>query len=158
MLACPDAVTSTSTPSGPQLEIPVEMASLITRDTFILLNKTDLLPTSALAPAALASALPQHGWAVSLASHAGTDEFLAGLATALQERYGDPLVPTLRCLTCTCRYHLQDSVSEETRAPLITHARHRSHLESALGFLDAFLETRGALWFLNPFDLFSCLI
>lgn len=45
---------------------------------------------------------------------------------------------------CTCRYHLQDAASEEARAPLITHARHRSHLESALGFLDAFLETSGA--------------
>ena len=66
----------------------MELAPLMTRDTFILLNKTDLLPTSASAPAALASALPPHGWAVSLASHAGTDEFLAGLATALQERYG----------------------------------------------------------------------
>lgn len=50
----------------------------------------------------------------------------------------------------TCRYHLQDVASEEARAPLITHARHRSHLESALGFLDAFLETSGALRFLNP--------
>jgi tRNA modification GTPase len=54
---------------------------------------------------------------------------------------------------CTCRYHLQDAASEEARAPLITHARHRSHLESALGFLDAFLETSGTLRFLNPFDL-----
>lgn len=27
--------------------------------------------------------------------------------------------------------------------PLITHARHRAHLESALQFLDAFLDTRG---------------
>ncbi|KAI0285095.1 hypothetical protein BGY98DRAFT_1105433 [Russula aff. rugulosa BPL654] len=126
VLACPDVVKSTSTPSGPRLEIPVELAPLVTRNTFILLNKTDLLPTSALAPAALASALPQHGWAVSLASRAGTDDFLKGLTTALQERY-----------------HLQDAASEEARAPLITHARHRSHLESALGFLDAFLETSG---------------
>jgi tRNA modification GTPase len=88
VLACPDAVTSaTTTSSGPRLEIPVELAPLVTRHTFILLNKTDLLPTSALAPVALASMLPQHGWAVSLASQAGTDEFLAGLATALQDRY-----------------------------------------------------------------------
>ena len=86
VLACPDVVTSTSTQSGPRLEIPVELAPLVTRNTFILLNKTDLLPTPALAPAALTSALPQHGWSVSLASLAGTDEFLAGLTTALQER------------------------------------------------------------------------
>ena len=45
----------------------------------------------------------------------------------------------------TYRYHLlEDAGGEEAKAPLITHARHRSHLESALGFLDAFLETRGA--------------
>jgi len=45
---------------------------------------------------------------------------------------------------CKSRYHLlQDSESEDASAPLITHARHRVHLESALGFLDAFLDTRG---------------
>jgi len=58
---------------------------LVTRDTFILLNKTDLLPTSsALAPAAL---LQHTGWAVSLASQAGTGDFLTGLGTALQDRF-----------------------------------------------------------------------
>ena len=90
VLACPDAVTSATTPpSGPRIEIPMELAPLVNRHTFILLNKTDLLPPAAtLAPAALAAALPQHGWAVSLASHAGTEEFLAGLATALKDRCG----------------------------------------------------------------------
>ena len=72
------------------------------------------------------------------------DEFLEGLTTALQERYDGPLVQLNVVLMCACRYHLQDAASEEARAPLITHARHRSHLESALGFLDAFLETSGA--------------
>jgi len=95
----------------------------VTPHTFVLLNKTDLLPTSALAP----TALPQHGWAVSLTSQAGTDDFLAGLAKALQDRY----------------QLLQDADSEDASAPLITHARHRAHLESALGFLEAFLDTRG---------------
>jgi len=126
VLACPDAV-SLSTPSGPRLEIPAELAPLVTPHTFVLLNKTDLLPTSALAPAALPTALPQHGWAVSLTSQAGTDDFLAGLAKALQDRY----------------QLLQDAESEDASAPLITHARHRAHLESALGFLEAFLDTRG---------------
>lgn len=46
-----------------------------------------------------------------------------------------------------CRYHLRDE-SEGVSVPLITHARHRAHLESALGFLDAFLDTRGTLWLL----------
>ncbi|KAH9963246.1 tRNA modification GTPase TrmE [Russula dissimulans] len=127
VLACPDAISSTTT-SDPRLEIPSELAPLVTRDTFILLNKTDLLPrSSALAPAALANAFPQHaGWAVSLASQTGTSDFLAGLATALQDRYR----------------LVQGAQSEDASAPLITHARHRAHLESALGFLDAFLDTR----------------
>ena len=43
------------------------------------------------------------------------------------------------------RYNLlQDVQGEGDNASLITHARHRAHLETALGFLDAFLDTRGA--------------
>ena len=56
---------------------------------------------------------------------------------------------------CTRRYHFQDAASEEARAPLITHARHRSHLESALGFLDAFLETSGAFAISQPHLILS---
>ncbi|KAH9978113.1 tRNA modification GTPase TrmE [Lactifluus volemus] len=129
VLAFPDAISVT--PSGPRLEIPSELVPLVTPNTFVLLNKTDLLlPTSSESSAALAAAVPQYGshgrcWAVSLASQAGTGEFLAGLATALQDRYGI----------------LQDS-SGDADAPLIAHARHRAHLESALGFLDAFLVMR----------------
>lgn len=37
------------------------------------------------------------------------------------------------------RYDLLEDTN--TRAPIITHARHRTHLESALRFLEAFLET-----------------
>ena len=93
VLACPNAV-SFVTPSGPRLDIPAELAPLVTQNTFILLNKTDLLPTSAPAPAtALTNALPQRTWAVSLASHAGTSDFLGGLAKALQDRCGPSLLP-----------------------------------------------------------------
>ncbi|KAI9512724.1 tRNA modification GTPase TrmE, partial [Russula earlei] len=131
VLACPDAITY-ATPSGPRLEIPSELAPLVTRDTLILLNKTDLLPTPALAPVeALANTLPQRSWAVSLTSQASTSGFLAGLSTALQDRYNLHL-------------HRDEAENEDASArhPLITHARHRAHLESALGFLDAFLDTR----------------
>jgi tRNA modification GTPase len=94
VLACPDAVSFETPLSGPRLDIPPELAPLVTQNTFILLNKTDLLPTSARAPApALTGALPQHSWAVSLASHAGTGDFLAGLATALTDRCGAPPPP-----------------------------------------------------------------
>ncbi|KAH9007151.1 tRNA modification GTPase TrmE [Lactarius hatsudake] len=122
VLSFPDAVSVT--PSGPRLEIPAELAPLVTPSTFVLLNKTDLTPASALTAAL--GALPQPGcWAVSLASQSGTDEFLAGLATELQDRYNI----------------LQDAGGEDENASLITHARHRVHLETALGFLDAFLDT-----------------
>ncbi|KAI9466691.1 tRNA modification GTPase TrmE [Lactarius psammicola] len=105
--------------------IPAELAPLVTPNTFILLNKIDLVPTSVLT--ATLSALPQPScWAVSLASQSGTDEFLAGLAKELQNRYN----------------LLQDAEGEDENASLITHARHRAHLETALGFLDAFLDTR----------------
>jgi len=59
-LACPDAV-SYKTPSGPRLNIPSELAPLVTLNTFILPNETNLVPASAQAPTALTSALPQHG-------------------------------------------------------------------------------------------------
>ncbi|KAI0301868.1 hypothetical protein B0F90DRAFT_1715971 [Multifurca ochricompacta] len=122
VLSLSDAVSAT--PSGPRLHIPAEIAPLVTPNTFILLNKMDLLPTSVLMPTL--TALPQHGcWAVSLASQTGTGEFVAGLATELQDRYN----------------LIQDAEGEDTNVPLITHARHRVHLESALEFLDAFLDT-----------------
>ncbi len=97
-------VTSTTTHSDPRLGVPVELAPLVTRDTFILLNKTDLLPSSALAPAVLAG-VTQHGWAVSLASHAGTEEFLGGLAKALQERYGKPFSNPNRMIQLNLIHH-----------------------------------------------------
>lgn len=62
----------------------------------------------------------------------------------------------------TCRYHLlQDAAGGDASAPLITHARHRAHLESALEFLDAFLDTRGTSRFLNlvrhvPYLIHAC--
>ena len=98
VLSFPDAVSVT--PSGPRLEIPAELAPLVTANTFILLNKSDLLPTPILTAAS--SALPRSGcWAVSLASQSGTDEFLAGLATELQDRYGGFLnVPPYSIVAC----------------------------------------------------------
>jgi len=66
-----------------------ELALLLTTNMFVLLNKTDLLPTSAQASTALTSTHPWHAdWAVSLTLRAGTSDFLAGLAaTALKDRH-----------------------------------------------------------------------
>ena len=94
VLSFPDAVSLT--PSGPRLEIPAGLAPLVTRNTFILLNKTDLVPTSVLTAALSALPQPPGSWAVSIASKSRTDEFLAGLATELQDRCdGFPTLPPL---------------------------------------------------------------
>jgi hypothetical protein len=74
-------------PSGPRLNIPPELALLMTPNTFILFIEMDLLPTSTQAPTVLTSAFLHHGWAVSLISQHGTGDFLAGLATALKDWY-----------------------------------------------------------------------
>ena len=102
MLSFPDAVSAT--PSGPRLEIPAELAHLVTANTCILLNKIDLVPTSVFM-AALGALPKSNCWAVSLASQSGTDEFLAGLASELQDRYGGflnlfSLPPRITIYTC----------------------------------------------------------
>ncbi|KAI0269313.1 hypothetical protein BC834DRAFT_967940 [Gloeopeniophorella convolvens] len=104
------------------LVVPPDLAPLVRADTLVLLNKTDLLPAGTLA------ALPRgRGWAASLATQDGTRAFLDGLAGALLER----------CVAA----HARRRRGDDAGAPLITHARHRAHLESACAFLDAFLAT-----------------
>ncbi|KZV65655.1 tRNA modification GTPase TrmE [Peniophora sp. CONT] len=106
---------------GGQIKIPVEMQDFVAdhpEDTFVLLNKTDLTPTSAL----LENVSTAGVWAVSLTEERGTSNFLQGLARALRQRFDV----------------LQD-VQDAEDSPVVTHARHRQHLESALRFLDAFL-------------------
>lgn len=45
-------------------------------------------------------------------------------------------------LTPFLRYHIQQDQFLDRDEPLITHVRHRLHLETALCFLQAFLDTR----------------
>lgn len=112
VLSLPEVLTDES-----RVEIPPTLEPLVGPDTFVLLNKQDLthsIPFSIIGD--------RQSWAVSLATGEGTKEFLDGFAEALRKRYD----------------LIQDSQAEQ---PLLTHARHRVHLESALRFLDAFLET-----------------
>ncbi|KAG5635346.1 hypothetical protein H0H81_011649 [Sphagnurus paluster] len=127
VLALPDVLPS---PSGnmdaSSLHIPEEMAELITQDTMFLLNKSDLSSThTCTAALALSYSQGHTAWAASLGTGEGTGAFLAGFARALHHRF-----------------NLRDGEAEQEReVPLITHARHRVHLESARRFLQAFLDT-----------------
>ncbi|KAJ7283402.1 hypothetical protein C8J57DRAFT_1053607 [Mycena rebaudengoi] len=106
-------------------DLPASVRALITPDTFVLFNKMDLCekPQAQLHHSRILRHSSPHRWATSLKTGQGTAEFLAGFAAALKEKYA-----------------LQDDPSG-AHAPLITHARHRVHLESAAHFLEAFLAT-----------------
>jgi len=105
---------------GPQMRIPPLIEPLITPETFFLLNKSDLASTPIID---LPATLSGRAWPVSLSTGEGTKEFLDNFSRALQKRYD----------------LFEDRDNSQT--PLITHARHRTHLESALQFLEAFLGT-----------------
>jgi len=106
--------------NGSHIKIPPSIASLITPETFFLLNKSDLAP--AFIPE-IQTLFNTKAWVASLSTGQGMREFLDNFSRALQERY-----------------HLLDG-QNNSEVPLITHARHRVHLESALRFLEAFLDT-----------------
>ncbi|KAH9853888.1 tRNA modification GTPase TrmE [Lenzites betulinus] len=100
-----------------ELQLPPLLAPLVTKDTLILLNKSDLIQTT--------TKLSMNAtWRASLTTGEGTAEFMKGFAEVLQQRY-----------------NMMGEDALYVEEPLITHARHRAHLEDALQFLDAFLET-----------------
>ncbi|KAI0047277.1 tRNA modification GTPase TrmE [Auriscalpium vulgare] len=123
VLSLPDIITKTT--SGPSITIPPFVSPLLTKDTLVLLNKVDLMTASDLeiATQALLDFSDSGHWLVSLTKDEGTDVFVADFSAALRARYN----------------LLQEEDVNES--PLITHARHRTHLETALQFLDAFLQT-----------------
>ncbi|KAH7888120.1 tRNA modification GTPase TrmE [Phlebopus sp. FC_14] len=109
-----------------ELKIPDDVANHLKHHTSFLLNKCDLVEDLTLDELrqALAHALPRVDlpsiWKVSLRNGDGTQVFLDGLAAILKERcaYSDAMT-------------LEDS-------PLITEARHRDYLESAVKHLEEF--------------------
>ncbi|OBZ71947.1 tRNA modification GTPase GTPBP3, mitochondrial [Grifola frondosa] len=105
------------------LDIPSSVSSLLTSNTFVLLNKADLA-TSALSEINLSDLGVQHAWMVSLGTGHGTQTFLEGFGKALQQRY-----------------NILQEQGSDLDEPLITHARHRIHLENTVQFLQAFLDT-----------------
>ncbi|KAA1466071.1 tRNA modification GTPase TrmE [Dentipellis sp. KUC8613] len=120
VLSLPDTVE----PGSEEIIVPPSIKPLITPETFVLFNKADLLPESTV------QRLHEHAkkqlqvpniWTTSLASKVGTGEFLSGFSKALQQRY-----------------NLLEA-QNTAEPPLITHSRHRKHLETALLHLEAFL-------------------
>ncbi|THU78787.1 tRNA modification GTPase TrmE [Dendrothele bispora CBS 962.96] len=118
VLSLPDILTVTS--GRPSMHTPLTLKTLFKPDTCFLLNKSDLLAT-AVSENDIRQLLGNKAWVTSLSTGQGTSEFLKGLSEVLQDRYD-----------------LGDDNSSQTS--LITHARHRTHLESASRFIDAFLE------------------
>ncbi|KAF8897157.1 tRNA modification GTPase TrmE [Infundibulicybe gibba] len=119
VLSLPEVLVET--PQGPRIEFPQSVKSLITPDTFFLLNKSDLIPSSIIQDA-IHDLAHRTAWSASLTTFQRTSEFLSGFTRALQTKF---------------EFH--DHSTSQT--PLITRARHRVHLESAARFLQAFLQT-----------------
>ena len=65
-----------------ELQIPPLLAPLVTKDTLILVNKSDLLPSNRKLSMSAT-------WQVSLSTGEGTAEFMKGFAEILQQRYHD---------------------------------------------------------------------
>lgn len=79
VLSLPDVVTNTA--DGPRIRIPPSLESLITPETFFLLNKSDLSKTTP--PAQING---KGIWTASLNTGEGTQEFINSFAIALQAR------------------------------------------------------------------------
>ncbi|KAI0643688.1 tRNA modification GTPase TrmE [Trametes meyenii] len=120
VLPAPDVLVP-SGEGGWGLQLPPSVTPLITDGTFILINKMDLLPNGL---HTTPIPLPRSVWRASMHTGEGTADFMRGFAEALRRRYEI--------------LNEEDSRAEE---PLITHARHRAHMENALLFLEAFLDT-----------------
>ncbi|EGO27160.1 hypothetical protein SERLADRAFT_413673 [Serpula lacrymans var. lacrymans S7.9] len=141
VLSLPDALVQT--PEGPRIQIPPSVAPLITPSTYFLLNKMDMVkspPDMSGVQAAVegtrvvggnsgedgegkgeeVGALGNRAWAVSLRTGDGMGTFLEGFTEVLRERYD----------------FSQDQ--DGSTVPLITHARHRHHLQTAIDHLHAF--------------------
>ncbi|KAG6375056.1 tRNA modification GTPase TrmE [Boletus reticuloceps] len=111
-----------------KIAIPDDVIRHLKPDTVFLLNKSDLArpPTHELRKV-LNDALPQQAsgtsrpcWSISLRSGEGTQEFLDGLGSVLKERYAYTETMSL------------------DGSPLVTQARHRDYLESAVRHLEEF--------------------
>ncbi|EIN10245.1 tRNA modification GTPase TrmE [Punctularia strigosozonata HHB-11173 SS5] len=121
VLSLPDLMADHAAEAG-SLQVPDAVRSLVKPDTIFLLNKADTVEGNTLSD--YLSAFPAgRTWSCSVKTGDGMKTFMDGLTEILRERYD-----VLR-------------TDQHSNDLLITHARHRVHLESALQFLQGFLDT-----------------
>ncbi|KAF9246840.1 tRNA modification GTPase TrmE [Melanogaster broomeanus] len=121
---------SRSTEGNIQVKIPDDVISHLKPDTIVLFNKSDLAVNLSShdfwGPFRLAlretelDTTVRKCWNISIRTGEGTQEFVDGLASFLKERYA---------------YSENMSLDE---SPLVTQARHRDYLESAVKHLEDF--------------------
>ncbi|GAA6010848.1 hypothetical protein JCM11491_004564 [Sporobolomyces phaffii] len=128
----PDSMSSSDRPSLASPTIDSLTLDLIDSNTLILLNKTDSSPPTPTQLELISENLARAGkswigrgserefWPVSVTGGLGLKE----LAAALTEKLKD-------------RYELSDNLEE---TPIVTHERHRRHLEQCRESLNAFLD------------------
>lgn len=130
--------------------LPEAVQSLFDSDTFLLLNKADLVcstPVKTEEKDLLGAALTRlrrgdgdrlgQAWVTSLATGSGTQEFMTGLATALKHRLVSSLCKYAVVLTHFFRFNVFET-DIRAHAPLITRERHRVLLETTCNHLQAF--------------------
>ncbi|KAF9076664.1 tRNA modification GTPase TrmE [Rhodocollybia butyracea] len=102
------------------LHVPPSLKDLITLETCFLLNKSDLVQVQP-SQAEIQHAFGQNAWIASLETGHGTFEFFSHFTQMLKQRY-------------------ETGDTQDAAVPLITHTRHRTHLECASQFIDSFLQ------------------
>ena len=135
VLSLPDVLKHDGSRS--EVEIPSILRPFISSRTLFLLNKSDLVHS----PPSLDTA-SHRSWIASLRTGEGTAEFMAGFTKALHEQLRRSLSLTsdgIADIDINARFDLCDDTTE---SPVITHARHRVHLETALRHLEAALDIR----------------
>lgn len=77
-------VLSRPSSSGTAFTLPSAVSNLLGPETFVLINKTDLLPSPE--PVSLPGVSSQRTWMVSLTTGEGTQAFMKGFGRSLQEQ------------------------------------------------------------------------
>ena len=114
-----------------------EVARLLSPDTAVFLNKLDKARPEDIDRARQLFA-DQRIWIGSIVNEKGMGAFVQGLAELLKERYAICFSLEKYLLT-VFRPFVRFENGSQDEEPLITHARHRTHMNAALRYLEASL-------------------